>query len=512
MARLLKSRDLSLSARLATAAREDFAAVAATIAPPTTAKPLEINEPSWRDQISYLTLAAVELFRATGDALYRTEAARLARWLVAVQERRFVDGMAIAGYFYEDAGRTRIVHEYHNSFEDGALLAFAALCEAFDDHPDWMDWYAGLAIYADHFCLAGSRVSAPFQVVPAAVWRRTDLDAPQPLDRTGMQMAQRPSAVFPTPPTPEVVRRQMGEMFERSAVLSPECRLRIFPLWYDHVRKGATTVHLSKTIGLGSAAAVMQRPDLSDLAARQLQWVLGSNPFSRSLMYGVGNDYWQNFTVALPNIVGGLSLGFNSYGEDAPAWGNNAVFPYKEMWVYSSCRVALNLARIGAGARIRGAAPAGAVFKNLRTGIVTRCRPGKLRAQLPAGEYEVIVQQWTRRVTLADGSDVELNLDPRHALSLATQVEFTDTGSASLIVAMSGVGRHELEIRAWNVEITDFPGSVELHTSPQRLQCPIHVMDTTLPWFVLVGPRGWPGERIQLGSGGPNTLPVSRGI
>jgi hypothetical protein len=503
MARLLRSRDPALSARLTTAAREDFDAVVATITPPATAKPLEINEPSWRDQIAYLSLAAVELHRATGDTRYRAEAARLAKWLVAVQERRFVDGIPISGYFYEDAGRTRIVHEYHNSFEDGALLAFAALCESFDDHADWMDWYAGLAIYAEHFCQSGSRASAPFDIVPAAVWRRADLDAPQPLDRTGMKLAEHPSPIFPTPPNPELVRQQMGEMFERSTELAPGYRLRVFPLWYDHIRKGATTVHMSKTIALGASASVLGQAELSDLAARQLQWVLGGNPFSRSLMYGVGHDFWQNFTAALPNLVGGLSLGFNSYGEDAPAWGNNAVFPYKEMWVYSSCRIALNLSRIGAGARVRGAAPAGAVFRNLRTGETRRFRPGKLGAQLPSGNYEISVDHWIRRVSLADGADVELDLDPGRALSLTTKVESVDGSSAMLVLTATGVGRHELEVRAWNAEVTGFPGFVELHTSPQRVQCTVKPRDAAQPWYLLVGPRGRPAERIQVGGHGP---------
>ena len=505
MSRLLGSRDPALSARLATAARDDFATVAATITPPTDAKPLEINEPSWRDQIGYLVLAAVELYRATADAKYRAEAARLARWLVAVQERRFVDGIPITGYFYEDAGRTRIVHEYHNSFEDGALLAFAALCETFDDHPDWMEWYAGLAIYAEHFCLRGSQASAPFDIVPAAVWRRADLDAPQPLDRTGMKLAQHPSPVFPTPPTPELVRQQMGEMFERSTVLAPDYRLRVFPLWYDHIRKGATTVHMSKTIALGAAAQVLGRADLSDLAARQLQWVLGGNPFARSLMYGVGNDFWQNFTVALPNLVGGLSLGFNSYGEDTPAWGNNAVFPYKEMWVYSSCRIGLNLARIGAGARVQGAAPSGAVFRNLRTGASTRYRPGRLVARLPAGIYEVAVDHWTRQVSLADGSDVELNLDPRRALSLTAEVEKINGQGTNLTLTATGVGHHALELRAWNAEVTDFPHAVDLRKRSQTVRRSIQVEDAAKPWYLLIGPRGRPGERIHIGSGAPPT-------
>jgi len=410
--RALRRRDPKLATSVLKAAREDFALVAAAIQPPKEAPPLEINQPSWRDFIGFATLAAIEMFRATGESHFSDEASRLAKWLVATQERSFVDGIGIAGYFYEDAGRTRIVHEYHNSFEDCGLLAFAALCESLPDHPDWMDWFAGLAIYADHFCAAGSRASAPFDIIPAAVWRRSDLDAPQPLDRTGMMLAQKPNAVFPTPPTPDVIRRQMQQQYDAGTKLGPNHALRVFPLWYDHVRKGSSTVHMSKTIGLGAAAAVLHRSDLSDLATRQVQWVLGANPFSRSLLYGVGNAFWQNFTVALPNFVGGMSLGFNSYEEDAPAWGNNAVFPYKEMWVYSSCRMTMNFSRVGTGARVKGVAPAGAEFRHLRTGKVTSLRPGRFDLQLDAGEYAVRYAAVERAVTLADGASLDLKLDP----------------------------------------------------------------------------------------------------
>jgi Glycosyl hydrolase family 9/Cellulase N-terminal ig-like domain len=506
-ARLVKSRDPALAAALLKAAREDFAVVTGSVTPPREAKPLEINEPSWRDQIGYLTLTAVELYRATGDTQYRSEAVRLARWLTEVQERRFVDGIGIAGYFYEDAGRTRIVHEYHNSFEDCGLLAFAALCEAFDDHPDWMEWYAGLAIYAEHFCLAGSRASAPFDIIPAAVWRRADLDAPQPLDRTGMMLAKKPSPVFPTPPTPEMVRRQMGEMFEHSTALAPDYRLRIFPLWYDHIRKGATTVHMSKTIGLTAAAAVMRRSDLSDLASRQLQWVIGANPFSRSLMYGVGHDFWQNFTVALPNIVGGLGLGFNSYAEDAPAWGNNAVFPYKEMWIYSSCRIALNLARIGTGAMVGGTAPAGAIFKNVRTGSVTRVRPGSFSLQMASGDYDVAADAVTRRVSLADGSAVKLKLDSRRWLALTGNIEQQDNQHVIVSLQATGSGRHLIEVRAWNAEVGTFDRTIELKGSPVRWQLSVQISKVDMPWLLLVGPQGRPSERIQFSGRSPVAVP-----
>jgi len=485
-ARTLRGRDKKLAATLLKSAREDFDLIAPTITPPSDASPREINEPSWRDQIGYLTLAAVELYRTTSESRFANEAVRFARWLIQTQERSFVDGIGVAGYFYEDAGRTRIVHEYHNSFEDCGLLAFAALCEAFPAHPEWMDWYAGLAIYAEYFCLAGSKASAPFDIIPAAVWRKSDLDAPQPFDRTGMMLAQKPSAVFPTPPTPELIRQQMQQQYDAGTELGPNHRLRIFPLWYDHIRKGATTVHMSKTIGLGAAAATMRRADLSNLAARQVQWVLGTNPFSRSLLYGVGNAFWQNFTVALPNFVGGMSLGFNSYEEDAPAWGNNAVFPYKEMWVYSSCRMAMNLARIGIGTQVSGRAPAGAIFTHMATGMEHRIRPGSFSRQVPAGAYSVRFGDFERQHSLADGSAVSLHLEPRTALALHAEAQVNPDGRVEIAVRCVGQGRHRMAVRLWNAEVLNFDPVIDLGHGPASAPLTIKILDQTMPWFVHV--------------------------
>ncbi len=497
-ARALKNTEAELAARLLAAAREDFALVSADIQPWKEAEPRQINEPSWRDQIGYATLAAVELYRATGDKSYEADAARLAAWLIDVQERRFVDGIPIAGYFYEDAGRTRLVHEYHNSFEDGGLLAFAALCETFPQHRDWMNWYAGLAIYAEHFCAAGSHASAPFGIIPSAVWRRGDLDAATPPDRAGAAMAMKPSAVFPTPPTPEIIRQQMQVQYDAGTRLGPNHVLRVMPLWYDHVRKGATTVHMSKTIGFSAAAAVLNRSDLSELGARQLQWVYGANPFSRSVVYGVGNDYWQNFTVALPNFVGGMSLGFNSYEQDAPAWGNNAVFPYKEMWIYSACRMALNLSRVGTGATVNGSSTSGALFKNIRTSAVVRARPGRFKLQLPAGDYEVSAGTITKRLSLADGASTALDLDQSSAFTATARIVGADAQQTTIAFSVAGSGRHEIEVRTWNAQLSPFDLSIDLSQGKAERTLSVTVQDANQPWYVLVGPIGRPADRIVM--------------
>jgi Glycosyl hydrolase family 9/Cellulase N-terminal ig-like domain len=509
-ARVWASRDPELGAELLRAAEEDFAAVLVDRPrPPGDSPSIEINEASWRDEVGYLTLAAVELFRATGSSHYEAEATRLARWLIELQETRFIDGSPVTGYFYEDAARTRIVHEYHNSFEESAPAALAALCDAFPDHPDWIDWRASLIAYSEYFCRKGAEASAPYDLLPAAVWRRSDLDAPGPDDETGARLAMIANPVFPTPPTADLIRSQFEEMFEAATYLSAEQRLRMFPLWYDHVRHGSSTVHLSKTAALLSAAVARGRSDLAELSARQLGWIVGANPFSRSIVYGVGADWWQNFTVSLPNLVGGLSLGFNSYEGDAPAWGNNAVFPYKEMWVYSSCRLALNLARVAARARMVGTATAGATLRNVRTRAEIAVPQGAFDLSMPAGEYDVHYGGITRRVGLVGGSTRRLQLDS--SSPIAIDLDYSDVPAGGFIRAsVAGSGRHLIELRASNASTETTRLDVELEKGvPLSMEWPVRIIDPLKPWALVVVPDGLADDAVEAFGGANGEIDLS---
>jgi hypothetical protein len=499
-ARVLGDREPHVARRALRAAIEDYAALRPQMmTPPRDAPPIDINEGSWRDRIGYLTLAAVELHRCTGDAHYRTDAKRFARWLMELQEQRFLGGSPVTGYFYEDAGRTRIVHEFHSSFEESGLLALQALCETWPSDADWMQWYAALLIYSEYFCRSGSRASAPFDMIPAAVWRRADLDAALPVDRMGKVLAAHPNPVFPTAPTREQSREQMLRMFEAGERLTDDTRLRMFPLWHNHVQHGASVVHLSKNAGLLAAAQVRGSRVLAELAARQMQWLLGANPFSRSLIYGVGYDYWQNFCVSLPNLVGGMSLGFNSYQDDAPAWGNNAVFPYKEQWVYASCRLALNLAQLGMPVRIRGVAGAGADFREERTGTIVSIPAGRFDRVLPAGAYTVSYGGIRRRLELVEGRDYGLTLDPQSAILIELEAAPSGPGFVDLSVRTRGRGTHALELRTFNLRAPQARRQVSLEPDVASLWTQrFAILESDKPWVLVVVPDGEMDARQEL--------------
>jgi len=493
-ARVLRATDRPFSAQLLQAAAADYSSVLTHYPePPGSAEPIGINQGSWRDRVGYLTLTAVELFRASGRQAYAADAVRFGRWLLDVQEQRITATGPITGYFYEDAGRTRLVHEFHNGFEESGLLAFKALCEVLPGHPEWMRWYAALLLHSEYFCREGSRAAAPFDILPSAVWRLADLDHPDPEDPMGRRLAAVANPLFPTPPTPDLVAAQKRAMYEAGTRLSDQARLRIFPLWPNHIQHGATTVHLGKTAALMAAAQVRHRRDLAELAARQLQWVVGANPFSRSLIYGVGYDFWQNFTVSLPNLVGGLSLGFNSYEGDAPAWGNNAVFPYKEMWVFSSCRVALNLAQLGMPARVKGHAATNVTLTHQRTQAVTRIRPGRFDIQVSPGEYALSGTSIEAALTFVDGGSYTLVLDPREFMTIDLQQKSAGGAAVTLKLTARGSGHHELELRLFNASCDSPRRPVRLKRGvPLELEWTLNVLDPHKPWVALAVPDSEP--------------------
>jgi hypothetical protein len=263
-------------------------------------------------------------------------------------------------------------------------------------------------------------------------------------------------------------------------------RLRVFPLWHNHVQHGGSVVQLARNAGLTAAAQLRGQRDLIELGARQLQWLLGANPFSRSLLYGVGYDYWQNFTVAMPNLVGGLSLGFNSYQDDAPAWGNNAVFPYKEMWIFASSRVALNLASIGLPARIRGHAAVPVELRERRTGARVTLRAGRFERRVPAGDYIATAGAVEWNLALMEGQLHELEFDPGTAvdMQLASRRE-QDT--VALELTLRGNGRHALELRLFNATASDLRRQVTLRQGVEtKLVWSLRINDKDSPWVGVV--------------------------
>ncbi len=454
-ARLLATVDPRRSASSLTAAEEDYAATLG-------------QRPDWseatRDEAAFGALASTELHRATGKQGYADQAAHFGGLLVQCQEQRFVDGIPITGYFYTNTKRDRLVHDRHSSFEESPLMALRALCDAFPSHPDWMQWYGAAVLHSEYFQGRGTAISAPFRLIPNSVWRRNELDGLQ-----GRKM--------------EEALRQ----FNDGTRLADGYSLRVFPIWTDNLFHGNTAVHMAATASMASAALLRNRRETQDLVRLQLQWVLGGNPFSQSLMYGAGYDYQPLFAYCTRDLTGALPVGMDSR-DDSPYWPAENRATFKEMWVVPVSRMLFSLASMAMAAQITGVAAAATELREARTGAVVRLGPGKFTRTLPPGDYTISSGTVTSHLSLLAGGRYQFS-DPAHPLDMVLTARPSANGEVQIEARLSGSGSHTIELRAFNG--TPDVSSSTVTLDPGREQTAtwkLKVDETGKPWAIVAIP------------------------
>ncbi|MEK7407710.1 MAG: hypothetical protein AAB225_21745 [Acidobacteriota bacterium] len=72
---------------------------------------------------------------------------------------------------------------------------------------------------------------------------------------------------------------------------------------------------LSQAKGLSAAAQLRRNRAAAELVQRQLQWVVGRNPFVQSTMWGEGYDFAQQYSVSSGDRVGSLPVGIMTRGD-----------------------------------------------------------------------------------------------------------------------------------------------------------------------------------------------------
>jgi hypothetical protein len=318
-ARMLAQRDPALAARSLRIAKDDWAHAIVGIEGPST-----WHTPAFaasRMELAAIGItASVELYRATGDTVYRDKAVTLARTVMASQQVTAVGTtLPLSGFFYTGPDRDTLFHQFHRAADQAPIVALAQLVGLLPSHPDWMSWYATVARYAEYQKRSAAS-TAPYHVLPAYVYRLAD--SVQVPDSGGRYLERRDEyAAQVRAGTP------MGEGWY----------LRTFPVWFQ--RRGNYGVLLSQAKGLSAASRLRGDSTGLDLAQQQAQWVVGRNPFAQSTMYGEGYDWAQQYSVSSADFVGSLPVGMQSRGvTDLPYWPSQNMYVYKEVWVHSSNR------------------------------------------------------------------------------------------------------------------------------------------------------------------------------
>jgi hypothetical protein len=230
-------------------------------------------------EIAWWTVATCELFRATRDDLYRRHAMLLARDLLACQNTSFLGDQKLVRGFWMDGDKPYV----NVVFTSLPPLALLELYDTFPDSEDREKWKDAVALHLDEYLLPMAQRNA-YLIIPLGL--------------------------FPGSPTPEAYRPLAGGLSYRYFMPTRQ------GFWWQGTNShlGGNALLLAR---FGRIAGDKARRYV-ELAYRQLEWVMGANPFGACLMTGEGmrNPYPHSRFVGL--IPGGIMNGIAGNADDEP--------------------------------------------------------------------------------------------------------------------------------------------------------------------------------------------------
>ena len=240
--------------------------------------------------LAWWAQAAGELFRVTGEAAFRQEALRIADLILSRQAARFLFGQQDLRGFWLTAGaddsHAQPLVDIVNSAQPA--LALLRLATLFPDAAARPRWLAAVALYLDAYVRPQCARNA-YAILPAGLYRGA--------------------------PSPEHYRSLAGELTYRYFLPTRK------QFWWQggNCHLAAHAELLGRAAAVSAAAGDAARAiDYRNLAYRQLEWIMGANPFAACMMTGEGmrNPYPHSRFVGL--IPGGIMNGIAGNPEDQP--------------------------------------------------------------------------------------------------------------------------------------------------------------------------------------------------
>lgn len=307
------------------AAIEDFGFANALLGNAVTAK----NEVELYAQA---LVAAMHLYRLTDEKEYLDWAVQYAQVVMDCQqaERRKDWTMPLHGFFYESRDKKRILEYFHRS--DEQLMA-EGLCMLLTDAPKHAAaplWKASCQSYADYLHDI-SKIIEPYGILPAAVYELNNASFAgiyHEGDQVGM-------------PSMEEYNAQV----KNGIHLGGNFYLRRFPVAYQF--RGFHGVLMGKAKAAFLLADILKDKPLKDIATRQLEYIVGFNPFAMSTIYGDGYDYPPLYGAYAGDVVGAVPVGIETFeNDDEPYMPMQVNATYKEIWTHTTGGLILLLAML----------------------------------------------------------------------------------------------------------------------------------------------------------------------
>lgn len=311
--------DRELSWKCLEAAKEDFGFALERFEKLGT-EPLHMEEHTSAASLSQYYAAVVwsaaRLYSRTKEDIYARTAEKYADKMVSCQERS--TDTPLRGYFYRDESKKHIVHSSHQSRDYIFAAALSEICQALEGSSNRKFWEDAMRLHGEYLKKL-STYTHPYGMIPAGVYHISEAE-----DRLTFE-AVHPNADYDTG------RENYLEQLRNGIPLGDGYYVKVFPVWFSF--RGNSAIHLS----MGKAASVLGKyfsdQELMDIAAEQLYWTLGKNPFAQSLIYGEGKNYGQQYTALLGETVGEMPVGVQTRGnEDLPYWPWANIATYREVW------------------------------------------------------------------------------------------------------------------------------------------------------------------------------------
>ncbi len=424
-------------------------------------------------------LASVDLWRATGNQEYADKAVELARTILDSQERKRPRwATPLLGFFYSSPAKDRILHYCHRSREHAPIMALTELCEAFPNHPEWMKWYSAVALHAQYL-KAAAEYTEPYGMLAASIYKDDEYRE-----------------------VPETRRESFRKQVLEGIPLGEGYYLRLFPVWMDY--RGNSGTILSQTLALADAAHL--RDDLSavQLSEKQLEWIIGRNPFAQSTMWGEGYDFAPIYTPSSGDIVGAIPVGIETRGEaDGPYWPVQNTWTYKEVWVRTTGYWIWAMRNLAGPALVEGTADSTVEFRDVASGQQIKIEPDgateRFRSMIPEGEYAVRCNGGEQMWTLLPGGTYKLDLRPGRALSYEVVKETTGATDLTLKVSVRGSGSHRFAIRAENLTVDGVERELTLQRGESgTVTWHARIRSPDSPWVAVVVPDADLSQRKEV--------------
>lgn len=327
---ILRDSDPLLADRTLACARQDFSfALEKFSQTGFSERPPEYWEHTWMTSPSLfaatISWAASQLYRCSSEPAYADTAAEYGNYVVSCQAdvRTGDSGFPALGFFYRSPEKKSLQHFSHQARDQYYMMALTELCGTQPSHPSAAGWRAAVRLYADYL-KALMAYGNPYGMMPSGLYRKEEILDAEAFSRQHLE-------------TGDEVYADYDQQLENARNLGGGFYLKQFPVWFSFRGNNAVILSMGKSASL--CGRFLKDQSLLSIAAAQLEWNLGKNPFRQSLMYGEGRRYAQQYATMPGEMAGELPVGVQTLGNgDEPYWPqmNNAT--YKEVWTSPSAR------------------------------------------------------------------------------------------------------------------------------------------------------------------------------